>query len=83
MTARNTARTAAPDTKKIDRHLPAARTFEPRLWKDITGRFQVRAAFQSYANGIAKLRKEDSTIVNISLEKLGLEDQAYVRSLAR
>lgn len=50
-----------------------------RTWTDATGQFEVEAEFGGCAFGTVKLKKPDGSIVEVPLEKLSEEDQAWIR----
>ena len=52
-----------------------------RVWTDSTGRFKVEARLKGVNQGKAILEKSDGSVFEISLDRLSLSDQAYLRSL--
>ena len=50
-------------------------------WTDSTGRFKVEARLKGVNQGKAILEKSDGSVFEISLDRLSLSDQAYLRSL--
>ena len=51
-----------------------------RTWTDTTGEYRVEAEFAAFQDGVVRLRKEDGQEIEVSLEKLSLADQRYVRT---
>ena len=49
-----------------------------RTWKDATGIFEVQATFVMAKDGNVQLRKKDSTLITLPIERLGKEDQAWI-----
>lgn len=54
----------------------------PRKWRDKSGRFEVEAKLLEYANGKAKLLKEDGRVVEVAVTALSDADQQYLKDLA-
>ncbi|MCC6510370.1 MAG: hypothetical protein IT423_14800 [Pirellulaceae bacterium] len=54
---------------------------QSRTWSDKTGRFKVDAMFVGQENGVVKLQRPDGKQVNVPLEKLSPQDQAFIRQL--
>ena len=52
---------------------------ERREWTDATGLFKVTAELVDFKDGQAWLKKEDGTVLKVSIGKLSKEDQLYVR----
>jgi hypothetical protein len=50
-----------------------------RTWSDVSGRFQIEAAFVSVVDGKVNLRRADGRVLAVPLEKLSAADQAYVQ----
>jgi len=51
-----------------------------RLWTDDAGKFHVEATFVEMTLGKVKLRKKDGGIISVPMERLGDEDQKWVRN---
>lgn len=60
--------------------VPTPVVHEIREWTDSTGRFKIRARFVSYALGKLKLAKEDGSEIELQIDRLSEEDQAFVRA---
>jgi hypothetical protein len=50
-----------------------------RTWRDASGSFEVEARFVSHQNEKVTLQRKDGRKINVPLEKLCEEDQAYVK----
>src|SRR5262245_55424648 len=53
----------------------------PRLWKDASGKFQVRASLVEQSAANVKLRTDDGREINVPLERLSQADKDYLQSL--
>ena len=53
-----------------------------RLWKDVSGKFQVRASLIEQGESTVKLRTEDSREISVPIDRLGAEERAYLRAVA-
>jgi len=51
-----------------------------RTWTDNTGQHKIQAELVEVANGVAKLKKKDGTIVEVPLEKLSKTDQRWIEN---
>ena len=56
-----------------------ARAPKFRQWSDASGSFHRTAKFRGLANKVVKLELEDGSVISVALEKLGDEDQKYIR----
>ncbi len=65
--------------KKKAEEAQAARAPKFRQWSDASGKFHRTAKFRGLANKVVKLELEDGSVINVPLEKLGDEDQKYIR----
>ena len=54
---------------------------QPRTWKDATGTFSVVATLAGVADGKVQLKREDGTVVTVTLEQLSSADQQYIAAL--
>jgi len=52
-----------------------------REWSDASGGFKVKASFVSLGNGHVKLKKEDGKVIDVSIDKLSIEDQEFINKL--
>ncbi len=52
-----------------------------RIWTDATGKHQVKAIFIEFQNGKVHLKKEDGSIITLSMQQLSSEDQKYTHEL--
>jgi len=52
-----------------------------REWTDVTGKHRTQAAYISSDGNAVTLRREDGKTVQLSLDRLSREDQAYVRRM--
>jgi hypothetical protein len=48
-----------------------------RKWKDGTGKFELNATYVGVAGGNVHLRRADGKVIQVALDKLSAEDQAY------
>ena len=72
------AKAAAAEKEKRDAKLP-----QLREWADDSGKFNVKAKFAGVIGGKVRLRKEDGSIVSVTISKLRKVDQDYVKSRAK
>ncbi len=56
---------------------------EFRTWTDNTGEFTIEARFRSYGAGKLTLEKKDGSRITLPMERLGTEDQEWVKRLKR
>ncbi len=63
-------------------NFPAQKPQPIRKWKDRSGNFEIEAAFAGVIGENVQLRRADGKVIELSLDKLSAEDQAYVKSLA-
>ena len=49
-----------------------------RTWKDPSGKFSVQATFQKLDNGKVFLRKEDGTVLAVTLSQLSEDDRVWI-----
>ena len=61
--------------------LVAADDPQPRTWKDATGTFSVVATFVDVTDGKVKLKREDGTVVTVTLDQLSSADRQYISTL--
>ena len=61
----------------------AGRAPKFRQWSDTSGNFHRTAKFRGLANKIVKLELENGAVIKVPLEKLGDEDQKYIRQRTR
>jgi hypothetical protein len=54
---------------------------QPRLWKDVTGNFQVHASLVDQSDKSVRLRTQDAREINVPIERLSLADREYLKSL--
>ena len=54
---------------------------ESRLWKDSTGKFQVRATLLEQTDSSVRLRTADGREISVLVDRLSQEDQDYLQSL--
>lgn len=54
---------------------------EPRLWKDATGKFQVRAILVEQTDTAVRLHTADGREIAVPIEKLSQADKDYLQSL--
>lgn len=54
-----------------------------REWSDATGKHRTQAAFVSSDGKTVTLRRDNGTTIQLSLDRLSREDQAYVRRMTR
>ncbi|KAL4075896.1 hypothetical protein J3A83DRAFT_4223634 [Scleroderma citrinum] len=52
-----------------------------RTWHDRTGQFRVEAALLGYSNGKLRLHKVNGVVIEVSSEKMSVEDMRYVERL--
>ncbi len=60
----------------------AAKPQPARKWKDGSGKFELEATYVGVIGGNVQLRRADGKVIQLALDKLSAEDQAYVKSLA-
>jgi hypothetical protein len=53
-----------------------------RKWKDKSGQFEIEATYSGVIGDNLQLRRADGKVIQLALDKLSAEDQAYVKSLA-
>ncbi len=58
---------------------PPQNPYAPRTWKDATGSRQAVAAFLGFAGDNVRLRRTDGIEVVVPIDKLGLDDQSFLR----
>lgn len=54
---------------------------EPRVWKDTTGKFQVRAALIEQTESAVRLHTADGREISVPIQSLSQGDQDYLKSL--
>lgn len=54
---------------------------ELRVWKDSTGRYEVKATLIRLGPAQVHLKREDGTVVTVPIERLSSEDQRYIAKL--
>ena len=59
----------------------AGQVREPRLWKDASGKFQIRAALVERTKTDVRLHTADGREITVPIGRLGREDQDYLKSL--
>ncbi len=59
---------------------PKALCAELRNWTDITGKFQTKARYLGFKNGIVRLEKVGGGVAAIPIAKLSLPDRLFARS---
>lgn len=55
---------------------------EQRLWKDVTGKFQIRAVLVEQTASAVRLHTADGREISVPIERLSQSDQDYLKSLA-
>jgi hypothetical protein len=58
---------------------PSAPTATSRTWTDASGKFKIEAKFRGIIGKNVKLERDDGSVINISLDKLSSDDQAFIR----
>jgi|GEM_PF-4405172 FOG: WD40 repeat len=58
---------------------PSEKSSDLRQWKSADGRFSVKAQFEKLADKTVHLEREDGSKIQVPLEKLSKDDQAWVR----
>ena len=61
---------------------PAQKPQSARKWKDGSGKFEIEATYAGVVGGNVALRRADGKVIQIALDKLSAEDQAYVKTFA-
>lgn len=59
----------------------AAEKAEPRLWKDTTGKFQIRATLVDQTGSAVRLHTADGREVSVPIERLSQGDRDYLKTL--
>jgi hypothetical protein len=58
---------------------PPTTRHEFREWTDSTGEFKIRARFVSYGRGQVKFAMEDGSEIELQIDRLSAEDEAFIR----
>lgn len=58
---------------------PSATPATLRTWSDASGQFKVEAKFRGIIGANVKLERSDGSVINIPLEKLSSDDQAFIK----
>ena len=58
----------------------AAANAVSRTWRSADGKHTIEASFAGFGNGKLRLRKTEGKVIEVPLEKLCPEDQAFVRA---
>ncbi|NQT13866.1 MAG: caspase family protein, partial [Planctomycetes bacterium] len=54
-----------------------------REWTDTTGKYTVEAELVSFKDGTVRLKKQDGSVISLSLEKLSARDREYLTKQTR
>ena len=80
---------ASRDHQQVFRESQVRRPYEAdalsrgRVWRDASGKFEVRAALLAVGETEVTLRKEDLTELKVPIDKLGAEEVRYLRRLQK
>jgi thiol-disulfide isomerase/thioredoxin len=67
------------ETNKKAEEAPKILASASRTWTDASGKFKVTAKFRGIINKKVKLECNDGRVINLPLEKLSDDDQAYIK----
>ncbi len=62
---------------------PPGNAAKARVWKDKSGRFEVKATFVSQTDDAVSIQKQDGSILKVPLAKLSQEDRDYLTVLSK
>ena len=54
---------------------------QTRIWKDISGRFQIEAIYVDVVSNEVQLKKQDGTIINVSVALLSADDRKLIEAI--
>lgn len=81
---REATRKAAEEAARVREEKAAAiEAARWHTWTDKTGGFTVEARFSGYAAGTVKLEKRDGSTLEIPMDRLSEDDQAWIRERGR